>query len=271
MQQQTDKALQSARIAIYPVDVRGVAATDVDGVTTADTEFKANIAIALAKDNDLAGARRQEMLEIAKATGGVAQFNNDIPGVLRDEFARAGAFYAIAYTPPDKEWKGAYHRIQLAIDRPDVQPNYREGYYAKDADRESQPSRDLFLAALRLGAPAEMAVQFTTKIDRSADGFTIDSSVDPRTVDFQQNAPTSILLDIDFAILEYDAKGKILEKAMSRLSGKMTPEQMKHLSAKTLSTTQTIKLDGGATTLVVGVRDNISGRFGRVEASIPSH
>jgi VWFA-related protein len=271
MQQETDKELQSARIAIYPVDARGVAATDVDGVTTADTEFKANIAIALAKDNDLSGARRSEMLEIAKATGGVAKFNNDLPKVLSNDFNQASSFYAVAYIPPDKEWKGTYHRIQLSVDTPGAQLVYRQGYYAKDAENVSTSAKDLFLEALQLGAPSEMAVQFSSKITRSGDAAIVDSAIEPGTVEFQQNAPGSILTDIDFAILEYDAKGKVLEKAMSKLSGKMTQEQMTHLSAKTLSTTQTIKLNSGATTLVVGVRDNISGRFGRVEVRLLNH
>ena len=34
--------------------------------------------------------------------------------------------------------------------------------------------------------------------------------------------PAKFLTDIDFAILEYDAKGKVLDKSAIRLSGKMT-------------------------------------------------
>jgi len=263
--------LQSARVAIYPVDARGVAAPDVDGVTNADTEFKANIAIVLAKDDNLSAERRSEMLEIAKATGGVAHFNNDIPKVLRDDFNQAGNFYAVSYAPPDKEWKGAYHRIQVSVDKPGARLVYREGYYAKDAENASKSTADLFMAAMRLGAASEMAVQFTSRVTRSGSAAMVESAVDPKTFDFLQDTTGSIPIDIDFAILEYDAKGKVLEKSMNKVSGKMTQEQITHLSANSLSTKQTIKLSGGATTLVVGVRDNVSGRFGRVEVSLSNH
>ena len=37
MQEDTDKELQSARVAIYPIDARGVAPPTIEGVTTADT------------------------------------------------------------------------------------------------------------------------------------------------------------------------------------------------------------------------------------------
>jgi VWFA-related protein len=268
MQQQTDKQLQSARVTIYPVDVRGVAASNVEGVTSADTTYTANVAVARAKDEDLSAARRSEMLEIAKATGGVAQFNNDIAQALSDDFNQANSYYTIAYTPPDKEWKGAYHRIQVSTDTPDAQLVHRQGYYAKDAEAESKSMPDLFIRALRLGAPAETAIQFTSKVTKSADAAVVESAVEPKTIDFQQDTQGSYLTNVDFAVLEYDAKGKVLEKSMVKLSGKMTAAQIAHLSAKTLSTTQTIKYNAGAKTLVLGVRDNVSGRFGKIEVSL---
>jgi VWFA-related protein len=271
MQQQTDKELQSARVAIYPVDAQGVAASNVDGVTNADTTYTANVAIVLAKDDDLSAARRSEMLEIARATGGEAQFNNDIPKALRDDFNRANSYYTIAYTPPDKEWNGVYHRIQVSVDTSGAQLVHREGYYAKDAENGANPAPDLFVQALRLGVPSAMAVQFTSKITKSGDVAVVESAVEPKTVDFQEDGQGSFLTNVDFAILEYDATGKVLEKTMTKLSGKMTEAQISHLSAKTLSTTQTIKCKAGAATLVLGVRDNISGRFGRVEVSLPNH
>ena len=62
----------------------------------------------------------------------------------------------------------------------------------------------------------------------------------------------------------------MLDKSAIRLSGKMTPEQRVHLSSKTLSAKQTIPIKSGATTLVLGVRDQISGRFGKVEVPLIS-
>jgi hypothetical protein len=268
MQQKTDKELQNARVAIYPVDARGVAAPNADGVTNADSTYSGNVAPVTAIDNDLVAARRQEMMEIAKATGGTAQFNNNISAALSDDFNQANTYYTISYTPPDKEWKGAYHRIQVSVDKPGAQLVYREGYYARSAETESTPTPEQFKDALRMATPAELAVQFTSKITKSGNQATAEYSVEPKTVDFQQDASGQFLTDIDFAILEYDAKGKVLDKSLIRLSGKMTAEQRAHVSSRTLSTTQTIPLRVGATTLVLGVRDQISGRFGKVEIAL---
>jgi VWFA-related protein len=268
MQQKTDKELEAARVAIYPVDARGVPAPDIAGVTSADTTYTANVAIASAMDADLSAARRQEMLEIAKATGGKAQFNNNITQALRDDFNQAKTYYTVAYTPPDKGWQGAYHRIQVSVDKPEAQLVYREGYYARSAEAEAKPTQEQFRDALRLSAPAEQAVQFTSQVTRSGESATVAYGVEPNTVNFQEDASGQFLTDIDFAILEYDAKGKVLDKSLIRLSGTMTPEQRAQLSSKTLSAKQTITLRAGATNLVLGVRDRVSGRFGRVEVPL---
>jgi len=268
MQQKTDKQLETARVAIYPVDARGVAAPDIAGVTSADTTYSGQVAIVSEIDADLSAARRQEMLEIAKATGGTARFSNNITQALRDDFNQANTYYTVAYPPPDKEWQGAYHRIQVSVDKPEAQLVYREGYYARSAEAEAKPTPEQFRDALRLGAPSEQAVQFTSQITKSGESATVEYGVEPKTVNFEEDASGQFLTDIDFAILEYDAKGKVLDKSAIRLSGKMTPEQRAHLSSKTLSAKQTITLKVGATNLVLGVRDRVSGRFGRVEVPL---
>jgi hypothetical protein len=268
MQQKTDKELETARVAIYPVDSRGVAAPDIAGVTSADTTYTAAAGITSAKDAELSEGPRQEMLEIAKATGGTAQFNNNITQALRDDFNRANTYYTVAYPPPDKEWQGAYHRIQISVDKPEAQLVYRLGYYARNAEAVAKPSPERFRDGLRLGAPAELAVQFTSQITKSGELETVEYGVEPKTVNFQQDASGEFLTDIDFAIMEYDAKGKVLDKSLIRLSGKMTAQQVANLSSKTLSAKQTIPLKAGATTLVLGVRDQISGRFGKVEVPL---
>jgi hypothetical protein len=109
------------------------------------------VGIVSGMDADLSAARRQEMLEIARATGGTAKFNNNISQALRDDFNQANAYYTVAYPPPDKEWQGAYHRVQISVDKPEAQLVYREGYYARSAEAEAKPTPEQFRDALRMG------------------------------------------------------------------------------------------------------------------------
>lgn len=196
--------------------------------------------------------------------------SNNITQALRDDFNQANTYYTVAYTPPDKEWQGAYHRIQVSVDKPEAQLLYREGYYAQSVVVGAKRTPEQFRDALRMGAPSEQAVQFTSQITKSGELATVEYGVEPKTVNFQEDASGQFLIDIEFAILEYDAKGKVLDKSLIRLSGKMTPEQRSHLSSKTLSAKQAITLRVGARNLVLGVRDRVSGRFGRVEVPLGS-
>jgi len=158
--------------------------------------------------------------------------------------------------------------MQVSVDEPEAQLFYREGYYARDPAADAKPTPEQFRDALRPGAPAEQAVQFTSQITRTGESATVEYAVEAKTVNFEEDASGQFLTDIEFAILEYDAKGKVLDKSLIRLSGKMTPEQRLHLSSKTLSAKQTITLKAGAANLVLGVRDRVSGRFGRVEVPL---
>jgi VWFA-related protein len=124
MQDKTDKELETARVAIYPIDVLGVVIADIDGETTADSSSdceKCQI-VNVEKDSDLKIGQQSEMLEIAHATGGVARFNNDLAKSLLQGFRQGESYYTLSYSPQDESWDGGYQRLKLALERPDV-PN----------------------------------------------------------------------------------------------------------------------------------------------------
>jgi hypothetical protein len=146
------------------------------------------------------------MLDIAKSTGGVATFNNDIAKTLRNEFARSESYYTISYTLANTEWKGGYRRIQLNLDEPGNQLIYREGYYAKDPESPSAPTKEEFRLALGHGAPAVTDVLFSAKVNKAADAANLEYTIGPPTIDYQADASGQLVASADCAIVEYDAK-----------------------------------------------------------------
>jgi VWFA-related protein len=183
-QEKTDKDLEKARVAIYSIDARGVAPQDITGETSADVEGAAVGKGGVNQDNTLNAAQTAEMRSIASATGGVATFSNDIAKTLRNEFARSESYYTISYTPANTDWKGGYRRIQLSLDKPGNQLIYREGYYAKDPQSPSAPTKEEFRQALVHGAPAATEVLFTAKLTKSADAANVEYTIDPRTIEY---------------------------------------------------------------------------------------
>jgi VWFA-related protein len=272
MQDKTDKELETARVAIYPLDVRGVTFADIARETTADTGGN-SLGIAKAPapnpevDDNLKAAQRSEMLEIAHATGGVARFNNDLSASLLQALQQGESYYTISYTPQDARWDGNYHQFRLALDRPGVQVVFRQGYYARDVQAEPPPTTAQFRAALEPSIPSATSVLFTVNVLPNPDSAEVEYAIDSSTVRFTQESDGKLLADLDCAILEFNDKGQVLDKSLIRLSERTGPNQPLQLPA--LNAKQKIALKPGATTLVVGVRDRATGFFGTLEVSIP--
>ena len=273
MQDKTDKELETARIAIYPLDVRGAAVADIAGETNADTGgdcAKCQVVNA-EKDSDLRTGQRSEMLEIAHATGGVARFNNDLTESLLQGFRQGESYYTISYTPQDAMWDGRYHQFKLNLDKPGAQMLYRQGYFAKDVQPEAAPTAEQFRAALEPNAPTATSVLFAVNVFPSGDSAEVQYAIDPSTVQFVSGSDGRLLADLDCAILEFSAKNKVLEKSLIRLSETTGDNQSPQSRATALNAKQTIALKSGAATLIVGVRDRATGLFGTLEVSLPTH
>ncbi len=267
-QEETDKELQVARVAIYPIDARGVTSQDITGETSADVAGSAVGKGGVNQDNTLNAAQTAEMRSMASATGGVASFNNDIAKTLRNEFDRSKSYYTISYTPANTEWKGGYRRIQLSLDEPGNQLIYREGYYAKDPQSAPTPTKEEFRQALGYGAPVATDVLFSAKVNKSADAANVEYTIDPRTIDYQADASGQLVASADCAIVEYDAKGKAIATSLVRVTSTVSAERRAALNMDGLRAKQTIALKPGAASVVLGVRDQSTGRFGNLEVAL---
>jgi VWFA-related protein len=268
----TDKELESARVAIYPIDARGVAPPDVAAMTSADTTGVGGGSAALAaivNDNQLKAAQISGMLEIAKATGGVASFNNDVAKTLKNEFDRSGSYYTIAYSPTNTNWDGGYRGIQLSLDAPENQLIYREGYYAKKPPAPRTPMKEEFRQALGHGAPAASDVLFSATVSKSTEGANVEYTIDPRTIQYQADASGKLVASADCAIVEYDGKGKPIATSLVRLTSTVSPDRRAALNVDGIRAKQTIPLKPGAASVVLGVRDQSTGRFGNLEVALP--
>lgn len=113
-------ALESERIALYPVDVRGLTVA-IDSSTP-----------------------RQHMLmsNEAEATGGHAYYNtNGIALSTRRILNNSGDFYTLTYAPDDLQRPGQWHKVLIKVDGL-YHLSYRQGYF--DDDQQSiQPVKPL--------------------------------------------------------------------------------------------------------------------------------
>jgi hypothetical protein len=109
------------------------------------------------------------------------------------------------------------------------------------------------------GLTTDPSVACLQSIPPNPDSAEIQYAIDPSTVRFTQGSDGKLLADLDCAILEFNDKGKVLDKSLIRLSERTAPDQPLQSPAMALSAKQKIALKPGATTLVVGVRDRATG------------
>lgn len=273
--EQLAKELESARIAIYPVDVSGINMGDapiLSGAYSGGSGFVRNapaLSDAAINDDSVKGLEKAEMLGIAQETGGVARFNNnDEVQILLDDFKQSQNYYTVAYSPSHSNWNGAYRKLELSLDTKGYHLAYRRGYYAKDAPPEDKPTNDQFTIALRPGAPPETAVLFSAKLKKSQEGIAVEYAIDRHTLQFKPDPSGKFVAEVDCAIVEYDSSGKPLGLSQIRVTGKITQEQLAGTDLFVFPAKQTVPLKPGAESLALGVRDQSTGRFGNLQVAL---
>jgi VWFA-related protein len=159
---ETTDLLALARVAIYPVNGQGVAATttgdasDYYGVaksnlpetaptaappsgttqqsTGGDDYSYGALSNELRHEDSAHAANYAAMHALASETGGeVLPNSNDLSGMLARAIRNGSQYYALSYTPANKNADGKFRRIEVKLRNGTDRLAYRRGYYATDA------------------------------------------------------------------------------------------------------------------------------------------
>ena len=109
--------LDQERIAIYPIDARGLFAD-----TTAQ--------MVVAKQHLV-------MSDVGQATGGQAFFNNNGLEEITDHLLESdGSFYTLTYSPDGLRVDNKWHKVRVEVGGASYHLSYRSGYFADGSARE---------------------------------------------------------------------------------------------------------------------------------------
>ncbi len=184
---ETSELLAAARVAVYPVDARGLMTLPVADASIASAS--SNL-MSVTSNGGRAGARRSvttnkpsfanddskflhdtldeqaSMKLIAEQTGGQDYVNSN---GLKEAFAKAvengASYYTIGYVPSANADNGAFHKIQVRA-ASGYKLAYRRGYYADPPGKPSAhtpANASLIMAAMLPGAPPATQIQFTAR------------------------------------------------------------------------------------------------------------
>jgi VWFA-related protein len=287
--------MESGHIAVYPIDVRGVADEGVFGAAGGGRPTLTTVSAATG-----AQLSQQEVMEnIAHETGGRAIYNdNDIRGEIIETLNQGGNFYTLAYSPEDKNWNGKYRKIEVKTGLKDVHLFYRHGYIADDPDKPGQQvapeSVPKFSVAMLHGAPERAEVVMTVKasgtgqyveekdrkpqqlLDRqkpmfeyhlsgTTEVYAVSCTIDAKTVAFQKGADGKYTPHLALTFLAYDADGKVLNAVPGVFSLPLTAAQYKAVLQRGLTVTQQMDVPMGRAWLRVGVHDLQNDKVGATE------
>ncbi|HZD77514.1 MAG TPA: VWA domain-containing protein, partial [Acidobacteriaceae bacterium] len=284
LQQRVNHELASARIALFPLDVRGtlgglregIDSADIKGAQYAEPGGDQLLSDDIGQDDQRIAQEHVDMLDLARATGGIARFNrNDLADVLAGQFRQGQNFYSVSYIPSNTHYDGKYRKIDLAVLDRDNHKNryrlsYRHGYFAVAAFAPPQNTIDAFTLALKSGAPPATGLIFTSRfIPRTANGkASISYSIATSGLQFTPTADGGESASVDCAIVEYDKSGTLVRTSQIHVDGHVKPGQQDRVKISAFPAKQEFVLAPETAVLAVGVRDHTTGNFGAIHFAI---
>jgi len=190
---ETAELLSAARVAVYPVDARGLMtppsldasyspSTNLTSATSSGNRSGSRRRITSnnpsTANDDLKSTKQlmeeqASMQQIAEQTGGKEFLNtNGFEEALAGAIENGSSYYTIGYVPGAGQLEGQFRKIQINVDNPGLNLAYRHGYYADPPDKPSAHTpgqTSLIVAATLHGAPPSTQILFQARVLPASD------------------------------------------------------------------------------------------------------
>ena len=267
--------MAAGQIALYPVDVRGVAIGNLNGNNTAlNGEY-------LAEDG------------LAEATGGRAYHSgNDLGSAIADAAAHGSRYYTLSYAPTNLKWDGRLRQIRIQAARSGDCLAYRHSYFAfedppQPRSGKSDPVIEALADKLEHGAPMAHELFFEVhvhKLDlpdagndssgrkhRHAKTPSQTLAIDYR-VNVDDNGPPNEdrpAPDLEFVAMAYDSAGRILNAIVQKSLHDDNSAAPAGWPPGWYRVRQQIEVPAETAWIRVAARDLATNRVGSLEVSLP--
>jgi VWFA-related protein len=276
---ETAALLTAAQIAVYPIDVGGVAnpgtgidiSTPTSNLSTLDLQNETQLANV--RQTDARWDAHEAMSDVARETGGEAFYGtNDLKDALARGMEQGSNYYTLAYTPTNSDWTGKYRKIEVKTDASGAKLTYRRGYYAL----ASHPySGDKALAAMALAMKFSVP-EFTMLFlkvqvlppDAEHKTVRIDYAIDAHDVTFTETADHQKKTSVDFVTTAWDKDLKLVAHKAETVDTTLRSDQYQQIMRTGLPNHQELDLKPGTYTLRMGVLDRGSQKIGTVDVPL---
>jgi VWFA-related protein len=283
---QTGNLLSNAQVAIYTVDVRGLAGSSQFAVGSdpnphssaqymKETVGGETIAEA-SRETQAATSEHSTVNDLADKTGGRAFYNvNNLESAVRKSMEDGSTYYTLGYYPTNKDWDGKFRKISVKTNRPGVKLHYRQGYFAVEPQSyakldAAQKSSDL-ARALSLDFPTSTALRFQAAVVPPPAGskkVTVNYAVDPRQLTFELGSDGLQHANVDCAVIVYSQQGEPLQTLSNTMVAALKPDEYSRVMQRSFPCRQSFEVAPGEYQLRLGVRDARTGLVGTLNAPL---
>jgi VWFA-related protein len=280
----TASLLAKARVAVYPIDARGLfpqslSAPSMSGGGFARTPDRVNAAESA--DSSLHAEERLTLDEVAHVTGGEAIANtNDLKSALQEVDRNGTHYYTLTYVPSNKSQDNKVRTIEVRVHPGKYRLSYRRSYVAAP----TPPKGDTFSILLQHDIPASAQILFRLSPTRIA--------VQPASAPIAGSNPNplrpvtrySIGYDVDVAPLElvaspdgilhgsttlvviaYDRDGRPLNSTSNTLNLNVPSVEYPRFIKEGIHYRQQLDIPTQTAWLRAGILDHTSGNVGSLE------
>jgi len=272
--------LAKSRIAVYPVDVRGLQGRGVD-ISNSATEAgnwtasqnSPNYGDLLASQTAAYSDERATMKQVAEQTGGEAFLGtNNLKRAMQRSMEDGATYYTLAYTPDKVDPQTAFHRIEVKVNHPDTKLAYRHGYYSSPSKAgSSQTGVAALRGALQPGMPPSTMLFMTASVlppDATHKNIRIQYVVNPNGVTFADVADQRKRITLDCIAIAYNNDGKEVGHASDTLDGTIKSAAYDTVMNNGIPAQQELTLSPGAYNLRLGVMDRPSQQIGTLDVQL---
>jgi VWFA-related protein len=266
--------LEAHRIAIYPIDARGLTITG----------------------SPVMLAQHAVMSNVARATGGRAVYDYNGLALAAGEIVRDdGEYYTLTYSPKSFQYNNKWHKVDVTIPETNYTLSYRRGYFADGTNPAQQPpARRPRTRLLASGETAKdlptrsMPIIFQASVHEGAAPLPIsstDSTASPgrtkKTAPFtvQYSLPLDAfaiasehgkwMVKCGAAVIAFNANGTIIAHHAEEITFTLKDEAARQPAGKLLPVDVEVDLSRDDAYLYVAAWDVTTKRLGTLE--IPYH
>ncbi len=297
----TVNLLTAARVAVYPVDARGVranafyeagdTATPSPSTSQPLTGVAGIQAGALIADSNARNSDQETMSMLAQDSGGKAFANtNGLSEVIADIVASSKDFYTVSYSPSNQKMDDSVRHIEVKVAGGKYNLAYRRSYYASDAglpgavkstqdagtamvtdplrpfmDFGMPQTEQILYKALVKRIPAGQPSSETERVGRNDSRYSVDFALDLNDLSFQVDDSGVRKGMLNLSLIVYDRLSNIVRRKDQVVALTLKPDVYAFFREAGVQLHAEIEVPQGQYWLKTGVYDQATHKAGTME------